>query len=313
MKITGKVITLILLFIASGCVERVTDFDDSEIIFYNTFLRGRISGTLTLSNSPYQAADHLFVDSLQSLIIEPGVKINFEKGVTLTVKGNLIAKGTKDEPISLTAFDSTWGGIRIVNSILSELKFCLINKVDLTGTEENGAIEISNSAVNLSNNFIEDNKAYNGGGVFLFNSSAEIMNNIFKNNYSAIWGGGLFAEESMVEIYNNTFFNNRSGNSGGGVLIYNPSGSIIQNNIFYKNYSRSGDPRIAVINNNGLLDTAYNFLWFGNLNPGFISENDFHLAPGSSCIDSGNPHSSFNDTDGSRNDRGAYGGPLGNW
>ncbi|MBI5489688.1 MAG: right-handed parallel beta-helix repeat-containing protein [Deltaproteobacteria bacterium] len=40
---------------------------------------------------------------------------------------------------------------------------------------------------------------------------------------------------------------------------------------------------------------------------------DFHLRPGSPCIDAGPPETEFNDPDGSRNDMGAFGGPGGTW
>ncbi len=49
-----------------------------------------------------------------------------------------------------------------------------------------------------------------------------------------------------------------------------------------------------------------------SLNPAFLSATDLHLGAGSPCIDAGNPAPEFNDqTDGSRNDIGAYGGPQG--
>jgi hypothetical protein len=38
---------------------------------------------------------------------------------------------------------------------------------------------------------------------------------------------------------------------------------------------------------------------------------DWTLADGSPCIDTGNPGAEYNDTDGSANDMGAYGGPNG--
>ena len=41
--------------------------------------------------------------------------------------------------------------------------------------------------------------------------------------------------------------------------------------------------------------------------------DDFHLQPGSPCIDAGNPATQYNDPDGSINDMGAYGGPGGDW
>ena len=52
-----------------------------------------------------------------------------------------------------------------------------------------------------------------------------------------------------------------------------------------------------------------------NIDPLFTDpENgDYHLQGTSPCIDAGNPDSEYNDTDGSRNNMGAYGGPGGNW
>jgi hypothetical protein len=53
----------------------------------------------------------------------------------------------------------------------------------------------------------------------------------------------------------------------------------------------------------------------GNIDadPLFLGNSDFHLQPGSPCIDAGNPDPQYNDNDGSRNDMGAYGGPGGDW
>ena len=41
--------------------------------------------------------------------------------------------------------------------------------------------------------------------------------------------------------------------------------------------------------------------------------DDFSLRSTSSSVNAGNSSSSYNDTDGSRNDMGAYGGPAGSW
>jgi hypothetical protein len=57
----------------------------------------------------------------------------------------------------------------------------------------------------------------------------------------------------------------------------------------------------------------FNFLAPDSINPQFISSTDFHLQENSPCKDAGNPSSEFNDSDGSRNDQGAYGGPGRNW
>ena len=45
----------------------------------------------------------------------------------------------------------------------------------------------------------------------------------------------------------------------------------------------------------------------------FVDTTWYELSSGSTCVDAGNPSSSYNDEDGSRNDLGAYGGPYGSW
>jgi hypothetical protein len=57
----------------------------------------------------------------------------------------------------------------------------------------------------------------------------------------------------------------------------------------------------------------YNYIATDNMNPFFISENNFRLIFASPCRNAGNPAPEFNNTDGSSNDQGAYGGPYGNW
>ena len=53
----------------------------------------------------------------------------------------------------------------------------------------------------------------------------------------------------------------------------------------------------------------------GNIDsdPLFVGNGSYHLQEGSPCINTGNPGVQYYDTDGSRNDMGAYGGPGGDW
>jgi len=49
------------------------------------------------------------------------------------------------------------------------------------------------------------------------------------------------------------------------------------------------------------------------MDPLFYTDFDLRLYYLSPCKDAGNPDTVYNDYNGTRNDQGAYGGPLGNW
>ena len=48
---------------------------------------------------PYLISDYIVVDTAQTLTIEPGARLYFQKDASLLVLGSLIVKGTKDEPV----------------------------------------------------------------------------------------------------------------------------------------------------------------------------------------------------------------------
>ena len=122
------------------------------------------------------------------------------------------------------------------------------------------------------------------------------------------------SSNSSCDFVNNTFFNNETANYGGGLVIITPVSAIVENNIFFMNAGQSGDSRIALLQaDSSRVFVQYNFLQVGMLDPLFTSQTDLHLTPLSPCINAGNPASQYNDPNGTRNDQGAYGGPLGEW
>ena len=171
-----------------------------------------------------------------------------------------------------------------------------------------------NSEAEFNHSFIENNSAIHGGAIGTYNSILILKNNIVSDNIAEVWGGAIMSELSDITVINNTFYQNSSANSGGGIFVYDPVKTEIQNNIFYKNTSRIGNLNFEYASDDSTnLIEQYNYLAFGTMDPKFFSETDFRLSQSSPCINSGNSDASYNDSDGSRNDQGAYGGPLGNW
>jgi hypothetical protein len=64
-------------------------------------LCGSISGTM-LAGKTYTVSCDVYVNPGDSLIIEPGVRVNFQNQAGLIVQGNLFSLGTADKPIYLT-------------------------------------------------------------------------------------------------------------------------------------------------------------------------------------------------------------------
>lgn len=282
-----------------------------------TEIGGSISGILSRENSPYLVTETLIVESGATLEIAAGVRFRFADSTMLVVKGQLQALGTDSRVIEFVADNQSWFGVKFVDTDgRSQLSFCTVSGVrfDVADSLRNSAIEVLNSEFTMQNCIVGDNSTVLGGGFFASRSEVTIANNIFRDNRSENFGAGILLEACEAVVLNNTIFSNYCINLGSGLVVSDQISSNIQNNIFYQNTAGIGDPRIAIASG----DTSnfrqeYNFLPFGNMNPLFVSDDNLHLTPTSPAIDKGNPDAEFNDVDGSRNDQGAYGGPLGNW
>lgn len=307
---------LLICCFLSGCSKKSQVTEPLPVNF--TELGGSIEGTLTSYKSPYWVTKDLVVDSNATLTVAEGVRLYFGDSSKLMVKGQLVCLGSKSNPILLSSKDKYWSGVIIKASLQpSTLQFVVVENVDLTmilDTSRNGAIDISNADVTIRNSIFRNNKSKNGGAISLIQSNSIITNNIFYNNSADVYGGAVLSMESSNKIVNNTFYKNRSYNYGGALVLVTPIFEEVQNNIFYQNSCGSGDPRISYLQTDSShYNVQYNFMILSNTAPSFVSATDFHLSNLSPCINTGNPSTIYNDIDGTRNDQGAYGGPLGEW
>ena len=316
-------ISLSFLLFLSACRENI---DSGNNIINPTLggeyteIEGNISGTLSILDSPFLVTGNVFVASNDTLIIDAGITIVFEQNKMLTVEGIILAKGTKQKPISFTSFiskENTWLGIRLLNPTgTSVFEFCIIQDVWQQRNDPltNGAIEISGTEVIVRSCVFRNNGARYGGGLAIFDSNVIIENNIFRNNDADLYGGAMFLLNSTAIIINNTIYDNYCVNFGGAIVFWDPLSTDLQNNIIYEYNSPTPDGPIAIASGDSTnITELYNYLAFGEMDPMFISIDNLHLSSDSPCIDSGNPDPAYNDFDGTRNDQGAFGGPLGDW
>jgi hypothetical protein len=89
---------------------------------------GNVSGIWTLAGSPYIVQGNITVQNGNSLLIGPGVRVQFDSLVTVTVQGRLVAEGALNDTIFFTRNQTAnWGGIQFQNSDdTSRFTFCAL-------------------------------------------------------------------------------------------------------------------------------------------------------------------------------------------
>jgi len=105
--------------------------------------------TLTKRNSPYRANSDVTVSSSATLIVEPGVTIEFINDVCLFVFGRILIEGEQDDWIFLKTAPghSSWGVITFENTTrTSVLKY-----VEITGCSHGRDSKRDRAAINASN------------------------------------------------------------------------------------------------------------------------------------------------------------------
>ncbi|NIA28497.1 MAG: T9SS type A sorting domain-containing protein, partial [Actinobacteria bacterium] len=201
-------------------------------------------------------------------------------------------------------------GIRCIDSSFA---FIVGNKVSSGNYSGLPAVSVINSGATFINNLLYCTEG-EGRAVMLSDASNVKIKNCVIADKGNDGIGVDIRNSSDVQIINNTIHAKKKG------LAEKSSSTIIENNII------SGSQVFGVqVSNTSAL--SFNDVWgngtnYDNCLPGendisddplFVdeSENDFHLAPGSPCVNAGNPAAQYNDPDGTRNDMGAFGGPDG--
>lgn len=162
---------------------------------------------LILSNSPYRVIRDVVIDGGATLYVEPGVVLEFEQRTSLiTEDGGIVARGTKDNPITFTAAASSPtpgfynNAVRISRQtkINSSFSFCIVKYATTAFDIYAGSAEISYSHI--------FNSAQNG--VFCRNDATpSMLYNTFEKNQ----GEGAIKCVGMANPKIN--FNNFNGNT----------------------------------------------------------------------------------------------------
>jgi hypothetical protein len=190
------------------------------------------------------------------------------------------------------------------------IKNSIISNNTSTGGNGGGIDNLYDSQAIIINNFIFDNNAIRGGGLyFKGGANAIVINNLINNNCATTYGGGIRCRWASPQIINNTIVNNSADIYGGGIDFYDRSDPNLFNNIIWDNSAPEGD-QISISSSaadpnfyhcniqngiNGFYFTGtatqedYEGILENNIsqNPNFIANDDFHLLHDSPCIDTG--------------------------
>ncbi len=264
--------------------------------------------------------ENIYIQDGKDIILEGGWNSNFTTRSTdpaLTViDGDTTGDGIGDNTV-----------IRILAENGEHIECTIEGFTIRNGNGSGGGIFASATSssvviLRINRNIIADNFSQNfGGGIYLYNDSGglgvELINNIITDNIASNYGGGISTRTTgngitANEIYNNTVSGN-TGSDGGGLDSYAWNGGYAQielvNNIIWGNTASVGSdillaafyPEDVVINSSyNSIGSIYNVPadpgTYNDLGENIINENplfqnsasgDYHLTPGSPCIDAG--------------------------
>lgn len=213
-----------------------------------------VSGSITDSNiwscDTVLLNDDIIVEEGGLLIIQASVRVLFNGGKRIIVKGAIQAEGSASDPVifdgrSLTG-NAAGGGIRLEptnsaqdSSLFTHCIFEYCGSDSARQIDSAGALlVIRPSALKFAFCHFYRNKALrDGGAIHLKYTSAKISNSSFLKNESASNGGAVYIESGLaVEIDQCSFIRNRAEVEGGGIFCVDNEASFT-NNIFYTNRS----------------------------------------------------------------------------
>lgn len=276
-----------------------------------------VSGRWT-SDHPYWIFTNLTIAENDTLIIDPGVQINFKRVYHWNVYGTLLAEGTDIDSIFITSNQNNWGAFNFNSeaSSGSSIKYANISFPEsINFYNSNATIQNSSINWNAPMRFFDSASPTIDGclidlGVYLNcydNSSPIIKRNKIKteirchdssspkiqnNNLFNSWIGIYFDDQSTPDVNSNIFYN-----LGFGIWEHRVESDYyhIYNNLFYDCepvwWYFGYLPDFAILTNTNYNGDSCDIYFNLFMDPMFNDpgNGDFTLMPESPCVDAGNP------------------------
>ena len=266
----------------------------TTLLYAQTNVNGNVSGTWTLTNSPYIATNNLVLQPTDTLIIEPGVDVKFDGNYRFDIFGTFLAVGTESDSITFTRNGSTnWMSLNFADDAddNSLLQYCIIEYGSESGYDPYwGVVNFNLSSPTISNSRISN---CSDDGIYLHYSDALVSNNYIRdissegiklnqsqgtitgNTLNSINSSSIYLDDSDSTLISN---NTISNNGYYGVCLYSSNDNVdilnntISNNDSYGIYLQSSSNNVD-ISNNTIFGHASRGIYFSANNYGDIIGN----------------------------------------
>ena len=239
-----------------------------------TELKGKIHGFLKADRSPYLVTGDIVVETNSTLVIEPGVELQFAPGTGLYVRGQFVVAGTRNNDVefrsaSITPQSGDWKGLFITGEAPSEIRNALVSEAETGIAVENSELTLQsvlieksssrgiyarNSRLNVNSSFLFQNE---GVAIHIDSYSKANINDVrLQGNNVALYNAPLAITElsatkieqnkcgilemgnSHLSLVNSKVYKNKIGISASELLEKETIGSVVNNEIdFSKDYS----------------------------------------------------------------------------
>jgi hypothetical protein len=253
----------------------------TTIFLTNSYAQTNLKGSydnLHLKKGNYVLTGKVYV--LDSLLIDPGVSIQFNNNSNLTISGSALFLGDVNNYIVLQGLDSVFSeGIVIKSQSNADLVFKYVRfdnlstAINFTNGWYRPSVYINNCLFvnNVSNStIISLLNPYISPDLVIKTANMQIDNNNFSNNKSPIFFEDFYSQGLNISLTNNIFTDNLIGGNGfytyysnviyGRLDKYNQTQSrvpFIYNNSFVNNYLYDLDSDTLVQKSNiGIYGTA---------------------------------------------------------
>jgi predicted outer membrane repeat protein len=196
---------------------------------------GTVSGTWSVDT--VLVTGEILIPSGETLVIEPGVLVEFQGHYLVFVRGRVVALGTMEAPILFTAGDTT--GFSDTTSIAGGWHGFVYQRPPVP----NDTSVFVHCTFSYGKAVASDTTGVYGGAFRIFGwNKIRFSQCTFQDNLAYKWGGAIYAKESDIRIENCVFTRNRCGKATepygyGGALCAVKSDPLVVGNIFRYNQS----------------------------------------------------------------------------